>query len=250
MVDEVKEEKKEEKVGETAEKAEEVAVAAAEEAEEAKEEATEAKEDAVEAKAESSDAPKEKSEVGVPTESVGKVAAEVKEEIAVVKEEVKEESKTEPKVEEPVKVDLPADAAPQAMQAGEKPTPSGKYKELIKKIENLSVLELSELVKDLEMRFGVSASVMAVAPTSGAVGAPTESVGEEKSSYDVVLAASGDKKIQVIKAVREIKQDLGLKEAKDLVESAPKDLLKGVKKEEAEEAKKKLEEAGATVELK
>ncbi|MCX6812848.1 MAG: 50S ribosomal protein L7/L12 [Candidatus Berkelbacteria bacterium] len=121
---------------------------------------------------------------------------------------------------------------------------------MIESIENLSVLELSELVKELEMRFGVSASATAVAPTSGAVGATAENAVEEKSTYDVVLTAAGDKKIQVIKAVREIKPDLGLKEAKDLVEAAPKDLLKGAKKEDAEAAKKKLEEAGATVELK
>lgn len=210
------EEKKDKKVEEVVERADDVAVAAAEEAEEAKEEATEAKE--------------------VAEEAVEKVEA-VEEKVEVVKGEVKEGSKVEePKAEE-IKVE-------------DKPAPSGKYKELIKQIENLSVLELSELVKDLEARFGVSASAMTIAPTTPLVGAPTESVGEEKSSYDVVLAASGDKKIQVIKAVREIKPDLGLKEAKDLVEGAPKDLLKGVQKEEAEEVKKKLEEAGATVELK
>ncbi|OGD63206.1 50S ribosomal protein L7/L12 [Candidatus Berkelbacteria bacterium RIFOXYA2_FULL_43_10] len=121
---------------------------------------------------------------------------------------------------------------------------------MIKEIENLSVLELSELVKTLEERFGVSAAApMAVAAASGGVvaGAPVE---EEKTSYDVILASSGDKKIQVIKAVREIKQDLGLKEAKDLVDAAPKELLKGAKKEDAEAAKAKLEAAGATVELK
>lgn len=166
-----------------------------------------------------------KADIGVPTESVGKVKEEVKERI--------KEEKTKP-VEE----------------KKDKPAPSGKFKEVIEKIESLSVLELAELVKELEERFGVSAAVVAV-PTSGTVGAPTESVGEEeKSSYDLVLASSGDKKIQVIKVVREIKPELGLKEAKDLVDGAPKELAKGMKKEEAEEAKKKLEAAGATVELK
>ncbi|MFA5158402.1 MAG: 50S ribosomal protein L7/L12 [Patescibacteria group bacterium] len=118
---------------------------------------------------------------------------------------------------------------------------------MIESIESLSVLELSELVKELENRFGVSAAApVAVAAAGGAAAAEAA---EEKSSYDVVLASAGDKKIQVIKAVREIKPDLGLKEAKDLVEAAPKDLLKGAKKEDAEAAKVKLEEAGATVEL-
>jgi len=169
-------------------------------------------------------------------EEAKEVAAEAKEEAAEVKAEVKEEPKAE------------SDSA-KATPDKEKPAPSGKYKELIEQIEKLSVLELSELVKDLEARFGVSAAApVAVAPTGAAAGGAAEV--EEKSSYDVVLAASGDKKIQVIKAVREIKPDLGLKEAKDLVEGAPKDLLKGAKKEDAEAAKAKLEEAGATVELK
>lgn len=131
----------------------------------------------------------------------------------------------------------------------EKAAPSGKFADLIKQIENLSVLELSELVKELEDRFGVSAAApvaMVGAPVAGGAAEPVE----EKTMFDVVLANAGAQKIQVIKAVREIKPDLGLKEAKDLVDAAPKDLLKGVKKEEAEAAKAKLEAAGATVELK
>ena len=163
-------------------------------------------------------------------------AVEAKEVAAEAKEEVKAEEKEEKQAKEPAKIE-------------EKPAPSGKYKELIEQIENLSVLELSELVKDLEARFGVSATAPVAVATGGPTGGAAVEV-EEKSSYDVILVNSGDKKIQVIKAVREIKPDLGLKEAKDLVEAAPKDLLKGAKKEEAEEAKKKLEEAGATVELK
>lgn len=139
-----------------------------------------------------------------------------------------------------------AEATPEA-----KPAASGKFKEIIEKIEMLSVLELSELVKELEARFGVSASAPAMMMSAGgsAVAGGAE-VAEEKSIYDVILASSGDKKIQVIKAVREIKPDLGLKEAKDLVDGAPKEIAKGMKKEDAEEAKKKLETAGATVELK
>ncbi|MFA7244403.1 MAG: 50S ribosomal protein L7/L12 [Patescibacteria group bacterium] len=121
----------------------------------------------------------------------------------------------------------------------------------MKEIENLSVLELSELVKELEERFGVSAAApVAMAGAVAAGGAGAAEAAEEKSEYDVILASAGDKKIQVIKAVREIKPDLGLKEAKDLVDGAPKELAKGMKKEDAEAAKKKLEEAGATVELK
>lgn len=125
-----------------------------------------------------------------------------------------------------------------------------KVEKLIDQIAELSVMELSELVKAVEEKFGVSAMpVMAAgAPAAGGTAAGAEAA-EEKSEYNVVLTASGEQKIAVIKAVREIKQDLGLKEAKDLVDAAPKEL--GVmKKADAEEAKKKLEEAGATVELK
>jgi len=125
-----------------------------------------------------------------------------------------------------------------------------KTEKIIEQIEQLSVMELSELVKALEEKFGVTAMPMmaAGAPAAGGSAAPAEAA-EEKSEYNVVLTASGDQKIAVIKAVREIKPDLGLKEAKDLVDAAPKE-LGTMKKEDAETAKKKLEEAGATVELK
>jgi large subunit ribosomal protein L7/L12 len=116
-------------------------------------------------------------------------------------------------------------------------------------VEKLSVLDLANLVSAMEEKFGVSAA----APVAVAAGAPAggDDAGgaEEKDSFDVVLAAAGDKKINVIKAVREI-TGLGLKEAKDLVDGAPKTLKEGVKKAEAEEMKKSLEEAGAKVELK
>jgi large subunit ribosomal protein L7/L12 len=127
---------------------------------------------------------------------------------------------------------------------------SEKVEKIIAGVEDLSVMELSELVKALEEKFGVSAMpMMAAAPAGGAAGAAGAEAAEEKTEYNVVLTAAGDQKIAVIKAVREIKQDLGLKEAKDLVDAAPKEL--GVmKKEDAESAKKKLEEAGASVELK
>lgn len=131
-----------------------------------------------------------------------------------------------------------------------KAEPTGKYADLLKQIEGMTVLELADFVKALEDRFGVSAAapmMMAGAmPAAGAADAPAE----EKSSYNVVLASSGDQKIAVIKALREFRQDLGLKEAKDLVDAAPKEVLANAKKEDAEAAKAKLEAAGATVELK
>ncbi|MCK4267563.1 MAG: 50S ribosomal protein L7/L12 [Actinomycetia bacterium] len=120
--------------------------------------------------------------------------------------------------------------------------------ELIEVVKEMSVLELSELVKALEETFGVSAAApMAVAAAPAAAG--DAAAEEEKSSFDVVLSAAGDKKIQVIKAVRTI-TGLGLKEAKALVDQAPKPIKEGVSKEEAEKVKSDLEEAGASVELK
>lgn len=118
-----------------------------------------------------------------------------------------------------------------------------KYKDIIEKIEKLTVVELSELIKALEEKFGVSAAAMAVA----APGAGSATV-EEKTSFTVVLKAAGDQKINVIKVVREV-TGLGLKEAKDLVDGAPKPIKADMKKEDADELKKKLEEAGATAEL-
>lgn len=118
-----------------------------------------------------------------------------------------------------------------------------KFENIIKEVEKLTVLELAELVKALEEKFGVSASAMAVAGAGAGAAAA-----EEKTAWTVVLKAAGDQKINVIKAVKEV-TGLGLKEAKDIVDGAPKPVKEGVKKEEAEELKKKLEEAGATVEL-
>ncbi|MCP9456408.1 MAG: 50S ribosomal protein L7/L12 [Nitrospira sp.] len=122
--------------------------------------------------------------------------------------------------------------------------------ELIKAIESMSVLELAELVKGLEARFGVTAAApVAVAAAPAAAGAAAAPV-EEKTAFDVILAAApADKKIQIIKVVREL-TSLGLKEAKDLVEGAPKPVKTGVAKDEAETMKKKLEESGAKVEIK
>ncbi|MEK9154759.1 MAG: 50S ribosomal protein L7/L12 [Patescibacteria group bacterium] len=118
-----------------------------------------------------------------------------------------------------------------------------KFNDIIEKIEKLTVVELAELIKALEEKFGVSAAM----PMASGAGAAAASA-EEKTSYDVVLKAVGEQKINVIKAVKEA-TGLGLKEAKDLVEGAPKPVKQGLKKEEAEELKKKLEEVGATVEL-
>jgi large subunit ribosomal protein L7/L12 len=116
-------------------------------------------------------------------------------------------------------------------------------------IEKLTLIEMSELVKALEDKFGVTAAApVAIAAVAGA-GAPGAEVAAEKDEFDVVLASIGSEKIKVIKVVRTI-TSLGLKEAKDLVESAPKAVKEGASKEEAEEIKKKLEEVGASVELK
>jgi large subunit ribosomal protein L7/L12 len=120
--------------------------------------------------------------------------------------------------------------------------------EIIEAIGSMSVLELAEMVKDMEEKFGVTAAApMMVAPAAG--GAAPAATEEEKDSYDVVLASAGDKKIQVIKVVREITA-LGLKEAKDLVDGAPKPVKEGISKAEAEDIQKKLQEAGASVEVK
>ena len=115
-------------------------------------------------------------------------------------------------------------------------------------IANMSVLGMSELVKEMEEKFGVSAAAVAVAaPVAG--GGESEAAAEEKTEFDVILTSFGEKKINVIKEVRSI-TGLGLKEAKEAVESAPKAIREGVSKEEAEEVKKKLEEAGASTEIK
>lgn len=115
-------------------------------------------------------------------------------------------------------------------------------------IEQMTVLELASLVKALEEKFGVSAAIP-MAAAGGAAGGEAKPAAEEKTSFTIVLASSGDNKIQVIKEIRAI-TSLGLKEAKDLVEGAPKTVKEGVSKSEADEIKKKLETAGAKVELK
>jgi len=122
-----------------------------------------------------------------------------------------------------------------------------KFKDIVKQIEEMTVLDLAELVKLLEEKFGVSSMPVVAAPV---VGGPAEAgAAEEKSVFNIELKNAGEQKIAVIKVVKEI-TGLGLKDAKDLVDAAPKQIKENVKKEEAEEMKKKLEEAGAIVELK
>ncbi|MBD3367546.1 MAG: 50S ribosomal protein L7/L12 [Candidatus Eisenbacteria bacterium] len=132
-------------------------------------------------------------------------------------------------------------------KAEDKPAPTGKIAEILETVENMTVLEMAELVKALEDKFGVSAAApvaMAAAPAAGGGEAA-----EEKDEWDVVLTETGEKKFQVVKVIRQV-TDLGLKEAKGLVDDPGQAVKKGVTKEEAEEVKKKLEEAGAKAELK
>ncbi len=126
---------------------------------------------------------------------------------------------------------------------------SDKVLKLIEDVKALTVLELSELVKALEEEFGVSAAAPVAVAAAAAPAAGAAAAAEEKTEFDAVLAEVGANKIQVIKVVREI-TGLGLKEAKELVDNAPKPVKEGVSKDDAEEIKKKLEEAGAKVELK
>lgn len=164
-------------------------------------------------------------------------AAEPAEEAAEVFEKAEEAPKEEAKAEEPKEESKP------------KKEVSKDLEKIIETIEKLSVLELADLVHALEDRFGVTASApMAMAAPAGGAAAGGEAA-EEQTTFTVILASAGANKIGAIKAVREIVPTLGLKEAKDLVEAAPKPVLEGVSKEAAEEAKTKLTAAGATVEL-
>lgn len=145
-----------------------------------------------------------------------------------------------------------SETAKEEKKANDKPQVkvSKKLEDLISQIEKLSVLELSHLVKALEAEFGVSASPVAVAGTTQVAAGGTDEGVSEQTTFNVILADGGANKISVIKAVREIVPTLGLKEAKDLVDAAPKLVVEGVNKDSANEAKTKLEAAGAKVELK
>jgi len=158
-------------------------------------------------------------------------------------EQVKSEQPEEEKVEEPKA----------KKQSNAKETSSGAKamtkEEIITAVKNMTVLELADLVKALEEEFGVTAAApVAVAAVSAGAGVPAAAAEEEKSEFTVILKEIGENKINVIKAVREV-TTLGLKEAKDLVEGAPKSVKEGVSKDEAAAVKKKLEEAGAKVEI-
>jgi large subunit ribosomal protein L7/L12 len=209
---------------EAAEKAEK-ATEAAQETKEAAGEANEAAEEAVEA------------------------TEEAKATVDSIKGEVKEEAK-----------EAVAEAKDNPLAGGKAPEPkeepkkeikvTGKLADIIKEIEGLTVVELSDLVRALENRFGVTAAPTTVGVAAGGVPAGAEGEAEEgQTTFNVVLADSGANKIGVIKAVRELVPTLGLKEAKDLVDSAPKPVLQGVNKETSNEAKTKLEAAGAKVKL-
>ena len=121
--------------------------------------------------------------------------------------------------------------------------------EILNAVAAMTVLDLSELIKDMEAKFGVSAAAVAAAPAAGGGAAPAAAAAEEKTEFDVILTTIGDNKVNVIKAVRELTA-LGLKEAKDLVDGAPKAIKEGVSKADADAALKKLIEAGAAGEIK
>ncbi len=150
----------------------------------------------------------------------------------MTEEEKKDATPAEEKAEEKKDVEVPA-----------------KFKSIIEEIEKMSVLDLSELVKILEEKFGVSAAAPMAMAAAGPAGAAEGEAAEEKTSFNVELTAAGASKINVIKAIRAVTQ-LGLKEAKDMADGAPVIVKEGAKKEEAEEIKKTLEEAGAQVTLK
>ncbi|MBN2009563.1 50S ribosomal protein L7/L12 [candidate division KSB1 bacterium] len=147
------------------------------------------------------------------------------------------------------KVESKAEEKVAAKEAPKEATGNSTIDSIIESIEKLTVLDLAKLIKALEDKFGVSAQAVAAAPMMAAGAGPVAEAAEEKTEFDVILAAAGEKKIQVIKEVRAITA-LGLKEAKDLVDGAPKPVKEGITKEEAEAIKAKLEEQGATVEIK
>jgi large subunit ribosomal protein L7/L12 len=124
-----------------------------------------------------------------------------------------------------------------------------KKEDVLTYLEKASMLDISELIKDIEEKFGVTAAVPVAAAAGPAAGAVTAEAAEEQTEFDVILISSGEKKIQVIKVVRAL-TNLGLKEAKDLVDNAPNAIKEGVAKAEAEDVKKQIEEAGGTVEFK
>lgn len=175
------------------------------------------------------------------------MSEEVKnEEVAEEKAEVTPETSEEATEEKSAEVEKTEESKVEPADEGVNVEIPEKFKTLVESIEKMSVIELNELVKLLEKKFGVSA-VAAAAPAGGATGG--DAGGDEKDEFTVHLADVGGQKIAVIKVIKEV-AGLGLKEAKDMVDGAPVDVKVGIKKEEAEEIKSKLEEAGAKVELK
>lgn len=158
-----------------------------------------------------------------------------------------DEKKQEDKKEEAKKEVKTADAS--SKDTSKEVKVPAKFKSLVGEIEKMSVLDLAELVKILEEKFGVSSAAPAIMAAGAVAGEEAAVVAEEKDSFDIEITEAGSNKISVIKAVREF-TEIGLKDAKDLVDAAPKVVKEAVKKEEAEEIKKKLEEAGAKVTLK
>lgn len=173
--------------------------------------------------------------------------ADKKEEKKEEEKEVKKEKKEEKKE---VKKEKKKEAKEKKKEEKKEIEVSPKLKKLIEEVEKLTVLELADLVSALEEKFGVSASVAALPATAPEGNGNGEKEAPEQTVFNVVLKSAGGSKIQVIKAIRELVPTLGLKDAKDLVDQAPKEVLTQVDKTKAEEAKKKLEEAGAEVELK
>ena len=211
-------------------KVEETASDAQDAKDEAQAAAGEAKAESDSAKNSAADAQKAEEKAESAAQTAEKAEDKTQAAVSNVKEIVQEAKAEEPKAQ--VKV-------------------SKKLGEIIGEIEKLSVLELSELVKALETKFGVTAAApMAVAAGGGAAAGAADEGVSEQTTFNVILADGGANKISVIKAVREIVPTLGLKEAKDLVDGAPKPVVEGVNKENAQEAKQKLEAAGAKVELK
>jgi len=197
---------------------------------------------AEESEKEAEEAATEAEESAEKAEGAAEEAKEAAEEVKETVEEVKQETKPESTAPTPAPIEKE--------EPKKEVKVSGKLAGIIKEIEGLTVLELADLVHALEQKFGVSAAApIAVAAAGQAAPAGEGAEQETQTTFNVILADSGANKISVIKAIRELVPTLGLKEAKDLVDSAPKPVLQGVNKEASNEAKQKLETAGAKVEL-
>jgi len=200
---------------------------------------------------ESQEAPKEETQGSSKEETQEAPKDEAKKEEEKASPAKAEEKKpSEPKAPKAEKKEEPAEKAEETAKKKERRKMTPEREKIVESIKNLSVVELSELVKDLEEIFGVTApAAVGMVAAPGAQAGQAAAAEEEKTQFDVVLTGAGAKKIQVIKVVRSL-TNLGLKEAKSLVEEAPKPVKEKVSKDEAETAKKALEEAGASVELK